>query len=84
MTTTDKDKILNGAWVPCRICEATFRRKRETARYCAKCQNAFCEGEHGSFAYGHGTCIVCGSHKNYKTQQVDGSNPDIQFVCDAS
>ena len=66
---TDKGRILAGEWVPCRLCEMMFRRKRETARYCAVCENGFCEGEHGSFAYSHGRCIVCGAHKTYKTQQ---------------
>ncbi len=66
---SDKDVILAGGWVPCRICEAAFRRKRETARYCGSCENGFCEGEHGNFAYGHGKCVVCGAHKNYRTQQ---------------
>lgn len=68
---TDKETILNGGWVPCRLCEAMFRRLRQTARYCANCENGFCEGEHGSFAYGHGRCIVCGAHKSYKTQQFE-------------
>lgn len=66
---SDKDDILKGAWVPCRICEAAFRRLRQTARYCASCENGFCEGEHGNFAYGHGKCVVCGAHKDYKTKQ---------------
>lgn len=66
---SDKDAILAGRYVPCRLCEDMFRRKRETARYCLNCENSFCEGEHGSFAYGHGRCIICGVHKNYKTRQ---------------
>jgi hypothetical protein len=47
----DKDLIDSGEWVPCRICEDTFGRKRETRRYCATCLNASCEGEHGNFSY---------------------------------
>ena len=27
----------------------------------------FCEGEHGSFAYGFGTCVICGVRKDYRT-----------------
>ena len=68
---TDKDIILKGDYAPCRICEAAFARLRQTARYCASCENAFCEGEHGNFAYGHGKCVVCGSHKTYKTRQFE-------------
>src|SRR5262245_40261999 len=71
---SDKDIIENGTgehngYVPCRICEQAFRRLRMTARYCARCLQGFCEGEHGSFAYGHGTCVICGAHADYKTRQ---------------
>jgi hypothetical protein len=60
---TDKDRIAKGQWVNCWICETAFRRKRETKRYCSVCQKGFCEGEHGNFAYGKGTCVVHGAHK---------------------
>ena len=68
---TDKDLIDSGEWVPCRICEDTFSRKRETRRYCATCLNAACEGEHGNFAYIHTsfTCVICSLPKDYKTRQ---------------
>jgi hypothetical protein len=66
---TDKDFIEAGKWVPCRICEASFGRKRETRRYCESCLNAACEGEHGSFAYSRFICVICGVHKDYKTRQ---------------
>ena len=65
----DKAMILAGEWVPCRICEAAFGRLRQTARYCFTCENAYCEGEHGNFAYTQGRCVVCGSHKSYRTRQ---------------
>lgn len=70
---TDKDIIESDtdAWVPCRICSDVFRRKRETRRYCMQCLNGFCEGEHGSFAYQRGTCVICGARKDYKTRQRD-------------
>ena len=62
---TDKERIDNdGEWVNCWICEKVFRRRRETLRYCAGCERGFCEGEHGSFAYSHGKCVVCGTHKS--------------------
>jgi hypothetical protein len=67
---TDKDLIDAGEWVPCRICESAFRRKRETKRYCGKCLNATCEGEHGNFAYNQFTCVICGAQKNYQTRQT--------------
>ena len=60
---TGEQKIKAGGWVPCWICEEVFRRKRETARFCNKCKRGFCEGEHGNFAYGVGTCVVCGARK---------------------
>ena len=63
---TDKDRIDAGKWVPCRICERAFRRKRETMRYCATCLNGACEGEHGNFAYNRFTCVICGAPKDYK------------------
>lgn len=33
---TDRQKIENGVGVPCRICDAVFRRIRITWRYCAE------------------------------------------------
>jgi hypothetical protein len=60
---TDEEKIEDGKWANCWICETVFRRKRETKRYCKKCSRGFCEGEHGTFAYGVGTCIIHGVQK---------------------
>jgi hypothetical protein len=65
----DKDHIEAGEWVPCRICEDTFMRKRETRRYCATCLNAACEGEHGNFSYTSFICVICGVRNDYKTRQ---------------
>ncbi len=59
---TDKAKIDSELWVPCRICEAAFRRLRLTARYCIKCEMGFCEGEHGTFAGNIARCIMDGPH----------------------
>lgn len=61
-TDTRNDRQLideDGVWVPCRICEDVFRRLRLTARYCATCNQGFCEGEHGSFGPtpGRGRCL---------------------------
>jgi hypothetical protein len=61
----------DNAWAFCRICHDAFRRIRETLRYCDKCKNAFCEGEHGTFAYGHGTCVACGVPADYKEPRAD-------------
>ncbi len=60
---TAKDTIKGGGWVNCWICEDVFRRRRETKRYCNKCQRGFCEGEHGNFSRGVGMCIICGARK---------------------
>ncbi len=67
---TDKELIEAGEWVPCRICEDTFHRKRETRRYCANCMNAVCEGEHGNFAYNRFTCVICSVPRDYKVRQT--------------
>lgn len=59
-TDTDKKKIEQYIWVPCRICWGIFNRVRLTARYCQTCERVFCEGEHGSFAgKGPAVCVRC-------------------------
>ena len=60
---SDRQKIEEGLWIPCRLCEKAFRRIRLTRRYCASCDHASCEGEHYNFAPdGHGRCVQCGPH----------------------
>jgi len=66
---SDKDLIETGEWVPCRICEDLFARKRETRRVCAVCENAVCEGEHGVGAGARFLCVICGVAPSYKTRQ---------------
>ena len=57
---TDKAMILDKIWVPCRICRDMFARIRLTERFCASCERAFCEGEHGSFTGRNiGICVRC-------------------------
>jgi hypothetical protein len=56
---TDQDRIEQGEWTDCWICENVFRRRTQTKRYCAKCHRGFCEGWHGSLDRGYGTCITC-------------------------
>lgn len=51
------------AWADCWICADVFRRRRQTRRYCVKCNRGFCEGEHGNFSHGVGHCIACGLRK---------------------
>lgn len=60
---TDREQILNGGWTDCWICSDVFKRRTQTARFCFKCGRGFCEGWHGSFAYGHGTCVICGVNR---------------------
>jgi hypothetical protein len=60
---SDKELIENGQWADCWICKAVFSRRRETLRYCNKCARGFCEGEHGNFSRGIGTCVICGVRK---------------------
>lgn len=62
----DIQKIKNGHWVPCRICQNAFSRIRLTKSYCARCHAAFCEGEHGNFAQNRGVCVQCGSRVSDK------------------
>ena len=68
---SDKTDILAGAWVPCRICEAAFRRKRETARYCQlPAEGGFAKRTKLISLWKARTAErSCGSHKAYKTQQ---------------
>ena len=68
MTETGKELIEKGEWAECRICLDAFRRQRKTLRYCNNCKNGFCEGEHGSFSYKVGVCVICGATKNYAPQ----------------
>jgi hypothetical protein len=63
---TAEEVIVNGGYAFCRACYDAFRRVRPTLRYCATCGNGFCEGEHGNFARGFGTCVVCGVRKDYR------------------
>ena len=46
-------------WVNCWICEEVFRRRTQTKRYCTVCHRGFCEGWHGNFTVGRGTCVIC-------------------------
>ena len=62
----DREKIEQGIWVPCRLCQEAFRRIRLTLRYCAGCGQAFCEGEHGNFAQQRGMCVRCGGPHGVK------------------
>ena len=63
---TAEECIAAGEYATCRICEDVFRRRVETARYCSHCGNGFCEGQHGTFAYGHGVCIICGAKGKHR------------------
>jgi hypothetical protein len=54
-----KQLIIAGEPAPCATCQKRFGRFRFTARYCNACGDAFCEGEHGSFAIGTGLCVRC-------------------------
>lgn len=63
MDQTARQIIEAGDWANCWICEEVFARKRETRRYCSKCDRGFCEGEHGNFSRGTGHCIICGTRK---------------------
>ena len=61
---TDKEKIFNGEWVNCYICEEVFKRERKTKRYCNKCERGICEGEHGTFQ--GGKIFLCLEHYKFK------------------
>jgi hypothetical protein len=67
---TAKEVIEASGWATCRLCEDVYQLRVETARYCNKCGNGFCESHHGSFAYGHGTCVVCGAHGKYHNSAI--------------
>jgi hypothetical protein len=65
---TDKQLIEADEWADCWVCSSAFRRRRQTLRYCAKCERGFCEGEHGTFARGHALCLICGARKEDKAR----------------
>src|SRR5437867_3569401 len=78
---TDEQAILeDGRWADCYICEHAFRRRRQTKRFCKRCKRAFCEGEHGNFAYGFGSCVFCGMPKAMRA--VPPSDPTSRPVAD--
>ena len=56
---TSEQRIDQGEWADCWLCESVFRRRTQTRRYCAKCHRGFCEGWHGSLDRGYGTCVIC-------------------------
>jgi hypothetical protein len=58
-TDVGQNLIEQDEWANCWICEGVFRRRTQTKRYCTICHRAFCEGWHGNFALGQGTCLIC-------------------------
>jgi hypothetical protein len=58
-TDIGKDLIEQDEWANCWICEDVFRRRTQTKRFCTMCHRGFCEGWHGNFVLGQGTCIIC-------------------------
>lgn len=60
---TAKQLIEAGEWADCWICTEVFRRRRQTKRYCQKCERGFCEGEHGNFSHTVARCVACGLRK---------------------
>lgn len=56
---SDRELIEAGQWVPCRICERVFLRRRETKRYCNHCGIAVCEGEHAGVLFVGQRFILC-------------------------
>lgn len=41
LSPEEKAELPKGLWASCWICERVFQRKRETRRYCAKCDRVF-------------------------------------------
>ena len=58
-TEIAQDLINQGEWANCWICEGVFRRRTQTKLFCTVCHRGFCEGWHGNFALGQGTCLIC-------------------------
>jgi hypothetical protein len=58
-TDVGQDLIEQDEWANCWLCEGVFRRRTQTKRYCTMCHRGFCEGWHGNFALGRGTCLIC-------------------------
>ena len=57
-----QDLIEQDEWANCWLCEGVFRRRTQTKRRCTMCHRGFCEGWHGNFALGRGTCLICITH----------------------
>lgn len=72
-----REAISRGEWVDCWLCRDVFRRQRPSLRYCSMCDRAFCEGEHGNFARGHGRCVICGARQR-DLRAARGEAPDGQ------
>jgi hypothetical protein len=63
-----EDIVREGGWANCATCEQIYLRLRQTARFCSECDNAFCEGEHGSTSYRFmcNVCILKNNKKYYR------------------
>ncbi len=68
---TDRAKIDSGHPVPCRMCEAVFRVLTLTARYCATCEQGYCQPHHGGWVGRRGACIQCGPQQARPAQQPE-------------
>ncbi|PYN95489.1 MAG: hypothetical protein DMD89_19465 [Candidatus Rokuibacteriota bacterium] len=59
-SNTDKAKIEADHPVPCRLCEAAYRVLTLTMRFCATCEQGYCQPSHGGWVGRRGSCIQCG------------------------
>jgi len=67
-TNTDRAKIDAGHPVPCRLCEAVYRVLTLTMRYCAVCEQGYCQQSHGGWVGRRGACVQCGPHQARSVQ----------------
>jgi hypothetical protein len=79
-THTDRTKIEAGHPVPCRLCEAAYRVLTLTMRYCASCDQGYCQPHHGGWVGRRGACIQCGPHQARARRAVSGPDAIMDRV----
>jgi len=71
LSNSDRAKIDAGHPVPCRLCEAVYRVLTLTMRYCATCEQGYCQQAHGGWVGRRGACVQCGPHQARRPPQPD-------------
>src|SRR3989442_361932 len=73
---TDRVKIESGHPVPCRLCEAVYRVLTLTMRFCATCEQGYCQPAHGAWVGRRGSCIQCGPQQPSSLEATAAESQD--------